>query len=67
MMSAVNTFPITTYVSEWKKRRVMHFRELDRRMTASKVLEDLIDKYLDQYEREMFPHSPNPQSPKPRR
>lgn len=49
MMPSATLVSITTYVPPEKKARVEGAKKVDRRLTASKVLEDLIDLYWDDY------------------
>ena len=49
MMPSATLVPVTTYVPPEKKARLEKLKGMDRRLTASKVLEDLIDLHLDDY------------------
>lgn len=65
MMPSSALVSVTTYVPPEKKDRLRELKEVDHRLTESRIVEDLIDLYLDDYKRRhLHPLQPRRHSPR---
>lgn len=59
MMPSSTLVSVTTYVPPEKKERLKGLKGVNRRLTESRIVEDLIDLYLDDYkQRHLHPTEP---------